>query len=99
DKLIAKKYTPASPAGKKTCRNALLESLGLDKDPRGPVFCMVTRLAEQKGFDILIPLLDRLLADDVRLVILGEGDPNYERELLIAQKKHRQRFAFKRDFD
>jgi len=99
DELIPKKYTPKSPAGKKTCRKALLQELGLDKDPRGPVFCMVTRLAEQKGFDILIPLLDRLLADDVRLVILGEGDADYSRDLSAAAKRNPERFAFRRGMD
>jgi len=40
----------------------------------GAVFGMVTRLVPEKGFDLLMPLLDRLLSDDVRLIILGEGD-------------------------
>lgn len=99
DKWIPKKYKPGTMSGKKTCRDALLAKFGLAPNPRGPVLVMVTRLAEQKGFDILLPLLDRLFADDVRLVVLGEGDANYERELLIAQKKHREQFAFRRDFD
>lgn len=99
DKFIPKKYRASSPGGKRTCREALLAKFGLDPNPTGPVFAMVTRLAEQKGFDILFPLLDRLLADDVRIVILGEGDPDYERELLFAQKKHKEQFAFKREFD
>ena len=100
DKWLPKKYKAGgSMAGKKACREELLARLGLDPEPAGPVFAMVTRLAEQKGFDILFPLLDRLLADDVRVVVLGEGDPGYERELLLAQMKHREQFAFKRDFD
>jgi len=99
DKLVAKNYTPTSPAGKKTCRDALLRELKLEGNPRGPVFCMVTRLAEQKGFDILIPLLDRLLADDVRLVILGEGDADYSRDLDVAAKRNAGRFVFRQAMD
>jgi starch synthase len=60
---------------------------------------MVTRLAEQKGFDILIPLLDRLLADDVRLVILAEGDAGYSRDLSVAAKRNPGRFAFRQAMD
>lgn len=99
DKLLPKKYRSNSLGGKKVCRDALLTRMKLAPSPTGPVFGMVTRLAEQKGFDILLPLIDRLLSDDVRLVILGEGDPNYERELLLAQMKHRDQFAFERTFD
>jgi starch synthase len=99
DPRIAKTYTPAAPAGKKTCREVLLAELQLDPNPRGPVFCMVTRLAEQKGFDILLPLLDRLLADDVRLVILAEGDPDYSRKLAGAAKRNPGRFAFRPGWD
>jgi starch synthase len=99
DKWIPKKYKASSLSGKKICRDALLSKFNLSPNPVGPVFSMVTRLAEQKGFDILLPLLDRLLSDDVRLVILGEGNTDYERELLIAQKKHHEQFAFIKGFD
>ena len=100
DPYLAKNYAPASVVGgKRACRAALLEELQLDPEPRGPVFCMVTRLAEQKGFDILIPLLDRLLADDVRLVILGEGDADYSWALSAAANRNAGRFAFCRRMD
>jgi starch synthase len=99
DKLIPRKFSPTALAGKKVCRTKLISEAGLDPKPRGPVFGMVTRLAEQKGIEILLPLLDRLLADDVRLVILGEGESAYERELMVACKKHAGRFAFRRGWD
>ena len=99
DKLIPRKFSPANLAGKKFCRTKLLSEAGLAPKPRGPVLGMVTRLAEQKGIDLLLPLLDRLLADDVRLIILGEGESAYERELMIAGKKHAGRFAFRRTWD
>ncbi len=99
DKFIPKKYKPGLLAGKRSCRDKLLEEFGLEKDPAGPVFAMVSRLAEQKGIDVLLPLIDRLLADDVRLVMLGEGETEYERELSIATKQHSERFGFKKGFD
>ena len=99
DKRLPKRFSPAALSGKKDARDALLAECQLAPTPRGPVFGMVSRLAEQKGLDLLLPLLDRLLADDVRLVILGEGDTEYERELLIASKRHIDRFAYRRTMD
>jgi starch synthase len=95
DALLPHRYSPEKIAGKAVCREALLAECGLAPAPRGPVFVMVTRLAEQKGIDLLFPVLDRLLADDVRLIILGEGKTSYERELLIASKRHPERFAYR----
>ena len=60
---------------------------------------MVTRLVGAKGFDILMPVLDRLLADDVRLVILGKGDAAYETALAIAARKYADRLAYQHDYD
>ena len=74
DKLLPGNYTSGELFGKQLCRDALLNGLRLEPGPRGPVFGMVTRVVGEKGFDILVPVLDRLLTDDVRLVILGEGD-------------------------
>src|SRR5256885_15718045 len=60
---------------------------------------MVTRVVQEKGFEILVPLLDRLLWDDVRLIILGEGDPAYETALAIAARKFPARFAYQKNYD
>jgi starch synthase len=99
DRLIPKTYKPANLTGKKSCRVALLKGLGLAAAPKGPVFAMVTRLAEQKGIELIFPIIDRLLSDDTRLIILGEGDPGYTRELLIASRRHAGRFAYCAQFD
>lgn len=99
DHYLPAKFSPDSLAGKRACRNTLLERVDLQPDPTGPVFGMVTRLAEQKGLDILLPVLDRMLADDVRLIVLGAGDPGYETELRLHLMKHRGRFAYVREFD
>jgi starch synthase len=99
DSLLPQTFSASELEGKKKCREALLSAMGLEGSPEGPVFSMVSRLAEQKGFDLLFPLLDRLLADDVRLVILGEGETAYERELLIASRRHAGRFAYHRGLD
>jgi len=60
---------------------------------------MVTRVVAGKGFEILTPLYDRLLSDDVRLIILGEGDPAFETALAIASRRYPTRFAYRRHFD
>jgi len=77
----------------------LLGQMKLTPKPRGPVFGMVTRVVEEKGFEILVPLLDRLLWDDVRLIILGEGDPAYETALAVASRKFRTKFAYVKNYD
>ena len=67
--------------------------------PSVPVFGVVTRIVGEKGFEILLPILDRLLADDVRLIILGKGDPAYETALGIAARKFPDRLAYRHDYD
>jgi starch synthase len=99
DPHLPQKYNAANLAGKRACRAALLAELDLAPDPRGPVYALVSRLTERKGLDLLLPLLDRLLAHDVRLVILGQGDTAYQRELAVASRRHRGRFAYRDTFD
>jgi starch synthase len=93
---LAATFSSTDLTGKRACRDALLKEMGLKEAPNGPVFAMTTRLAEQKGIDLLLPILDRLLSDDVRLIVLGEGDSAYERELSVAGKRHAQRFRYLR---
>lgn len=99
DRLLPSVYDATALDGKRICRDELLWQMGLAPAPAGPVFGMVTRLVPEKGFDVLMPVLDRLLSDDVRLIILGEGDPAYERALAIAARKFPTKFAYLESYD
>ena len=99
DSLLPRQFGSGYLEGKAVCRDLLLDALALASAPPGPVFGMVTRLVPEKGFDLLMPLLDRLLSDDVRLIILGEGDPGYETALAIAARKYPSKFAYRRTYD
>ncbi len=99
DRLLPARYGPSKLGGKQICRDALLANMKLAPAPRGPVFGMVTRVVEEKGFEILVPLLDRLLWDDVRLIILGEADPAYETALAVAARKFPTKFAYMKNYD
>jgi starch synthase len=99
DRLLPARYEAGRLRGKQVCREALLKEMKLASAPRGPVFGMVTRVVQEKGFEILVPLLDRLLWDDVRLIILGEGDPAYETSLAIAARKFPAIFAYQKNYD
>ncbi|PZR74889.1 MAG: glycogen synthase, partial [Chthoniobacterales bacterium] len=99
DSLLPIQFGPGRIEGKSVCRDLLLDALALAPAPSGPVLGMVTRLVPEKGFDLLMPLLDRLLSDDVRLIILGEGDPGYETALAIAARKYPTKFAYRRTYD
>jgi len=99
DCFLPAQYDGRRLRGKQACRDALLKEMKLAPAPHGPVFGMVTRVVEEKGFEVLMPLLDRLLWDDVRLIILGEGDPAYETALAIAARKFPDKFAYQKDYD
>ena len=99
DWLLPSRYEPSTLSGKQYCREALIGGLGLGAAPRGPVFGMVTRVVEEKGFGILMPVLDRLLTDDVRLIVLGEGDSGFETGLAVAARKYPAKFVYQRHYD
>jgi starch synthase len=99
DRLIPARYDARRLRGKQICREALLKEIKLDPAPRGPVFGMVTRVVHEKGFEILVPLMDRLLWDEVCLIILGEGDPAYETALAVAARKFPTRFVYQKNYD
>jgi starch synthase len=99
DTLLPTTFSADAAEGKRICRDVLLHECGLAPAPGGPVFGMVTRLVPEKGFDVLMPVLDRLLSADVRLIILGEGDPAYETALAVAAKKYPTKFAYRQHYD
>lgn len=74
DALIPIHFSRDNLAGKADCKMALQDRMGLPVDRNKPVYGLVSRLAEQKGFDYLIPALWRFLQNDVQVVMLGSGD-------------------------
>jgi len=85
-------------SGKTACRRALQEELGLERSD-ALLVGMVTRIAEQKGFDLLIPALERILHEDLQLVILGNGNPAMEDALRDVAEILPGKFALRLGFD
>ncbi len=80
DPHIAAQFGPDDLSGKRVCRDALLDELGLAANPEGPVMGIISRMTAQKGFELLPDILPVLLQGvDMRLVVLGSGEPSHER--------------------
>jgi starch synthase len=92
DRKIAGRYDQDHPEDKEPNRAALLSLAGMDKHDRGLVAAVVGRLTHQKGLDLLFPALADLVASGVRVVVLGEGDPHLEDQVIHAARAHRGRF-------
>jgi starch synthase len=100
DKFIARPFDPTYLGGKKQCRKDLLQAFslpGVAEDT--PVVGMVSRLAGQKGFDILSEALEGILKLGAALVILGTGEEIFQKSLSAAQKKHPRSFGLRIAFD
>ncbi len=78
DAFIPQRYSAGDLAGKAVCKAKLQESSGLAKRAETPLIGIVSRLADQKGFDLLAKVLDELMQMELQLVILGAGDKSYE---------------------
>lgn len=90
DDKIPMKYSIKDYAkGKAACKKSLQEQLGLEVNPGAPLCAMISRLVDQKGLDLLLYVLEEMLYDGMQIVILGTGDPYYERALSdIANRNH-----------
>lgn len=82
DPHLAAAYNAGDVHGKGACRTALVRELGLEED--GPVLGVVSRLADQKGIDLLLRALPALVEQGWRLVLLGRGDAALERDAQAA---------------
>ena len=86
-------YSAEDPSGKAENKRRLQVELGLEPDPRAPLVGMISRLAEQKGFDLVMEAFDRMMALGVQFVLLGTGDPRYEAFFEKAAGHHPKRVA------
>jgi len=98
DKLIPTNFSVDDLDGKIECRRVMLKEMGLPANAEGPVIGMVTRLAEQKGLDIIASSIKDIAKLNCSLVILGTGDPVYHDLLEKAAKKYPENVAVKLTF-
>ncbi len=99
DKRIAANYTVDDRSGKAVCKAKLQEELGLEVRDDRPLMVMVTRLTRQKGMDLVMYALDRILSGGVQVAVLGTGDRDYEDGLRYFQDKYPGTIAARIEFD
>ena len=99
DKRIAANYTVDDRSGKAVCKAKLQEELGLEVRDDRPPMVMVTRLTRQKGLDLVMYALDRILAGGVQVAVLGTGDRDYEDGLRYFQDKYPGTMVARIEFD
>jgi starch synthase len=100
DANIARNYSAADLPGKSVCKRALLEQLHLPtSDLTKPVMGMVSRMVDQKGFDLLAQAANHLLAEDFLLAVLGSGEPVYEKLFRDLAAAHPQQVGVHIGYD
>ncbi len=94
DENIARSYTAGRMTGKKTCKQALQQECELAPSENTPLLVLVSRLAEQKGVDLILARLESWLAQGWQCVFLGSGDPWLENQLHAMAASHSQQMYF-----
>ena len=94
DRVLPARYDKGHLAGKTLCKQELQRKLGLEERPDTPLIGMVTRMTEQKGFDLVLRMLDELMEyNDMQFVLLGSGDEKYESFMRAAESRYRGRLC------
>jgi starch synthase len=99
DPHIKKKYSVANLRGKTECKKDLQQLYGLPRRSSAPLLGIVSRLVDQKGLDLLLDIIDELLAMDLQIVILGAGDPKYQAALAKLPAAHPEKIGVEIGFD
>jgi len=100
DRTLPANYSATDLAGKAVCKAKLQERLGLAVRPEVPVFGVVSRLATQKGLDLLADALPAIMEGmDIQLVLLGSGDGGLESTFSWAAENWRGRCGVQIGFD
>ena len=93
DKGLAKCYSAGDLEGKKACKAALQQAVGLREDPGVPIIACISRLVKHKGFDLVTAAIHEIMGMDVQMVVLGTGEWNYEEAFRHAESQYPSRFA------
>ncbi len=94
DPVLPSTFSARQPQGKAVCKQLLQERMGLYVNPDVPIFAMVTRMTEQKGFDLVQCMLDDfMLSENVQFMLLGSGDERFENFMRSAEGRYRGRLC------
>lgn len=100
DKLIPARYTPQNLEGKQACKRALLLRMGVANPVTGrPVIGIVSRFATQKGFDLIAEIAGALMQENLYVVALGTGEPQYEQLFRTLAAQYPEKFLVKVAYD
>jgi starch synthase len=99
DREIYRNYTASAPAGKAANKKALQKLLGLEPDANIPLVGMVSRMIDQKGFDLIEPLLPDFAAGELQLVVIGSGDAKYVKMFNDIRARGAANIALHEGFD
>ena len=99
DKLISHNYNVDTLVNKEKCKLHLQKKIGLPVDANIPLIGIIGRLAEQKGIDIIVDILPRLLNNNIQVVILGTGDIRYHNMLENVWKSYSNKLSLNLTFD
>ena len=99
DKFIAKKFSADDPSGKEECRRDLLNEFGLKIPAKVPIIGVISRLADQKGFDLIAEDIEKVLDMGVAFVLLGTGDVKYHEIFEKIAKNHPKQTGIRIAFD
>ncbi len=93
DECLPFRFSASNLKGKAKVKSALLQELGLEDYPGRPLIAMVTRLTEQKGLDLVMRVLDDIMAIPMNFVLLGSGDAKYEEFFRQAENRYKGRLC------
>lgn len=88
DPYLFENYNANNPSGKKKNKKELLNMCGLEGNEKTPVIAIISRFASHKGLDLIEAVLDQILQDDIRLIVLGKGEWRYEQMFIDAKRKY-----------
>ncbi|HDS08817.1 MAG TPA: glycogen synthase GlgA, partial [Firmicutes bacterium] len=95
DKILKKNFTPSNPVGKDVCKEDLQEIFGVKVDKSKYLIGCVSRLADQKGFDLIADIFEEMINLDLQFVLLGTGDKKYHELFEKLNKKYPGKFGLK----
>ncbi|HVT92428.1 MAG TPA: glycogen synthase GlgA [Bryobacteraceae bacterium] len=99
DPYIARNYSSSDLSGKVECKRALLDEMGLPERMDRPLLGIVSRFADQKGFDLVEQIAGQLAGEDAALVVLGSGDPHFENSFRKLAGAHPDKFSVRVGYD